>query len=680
MSTNTTSDVSGQLDNQYWQEGIFIHWSLALILGLPILLLLTSLSVYICSQYPSSKKQRKRSSSRLLSSLKKGLRIETCPLDVFDILEEKIQQNNNTAYNSTSTKPPRKDRKIHPKSNITEQDIRKVYQRGTADDLEGDDIVLFYRLASIFVSSGMSTIENEEYLVDCCKALGLPPISLLNLGLREITAQFQLGPVINISCATGDFYQLSLLSRTQQLVKIIISTSKQSREEEEEEVVVNASLHEENTNEEDTTPTCTVRGKSVVLERPSFRSSCRSIPSRVYLEVLDELEDQANEPYGWLVHLIAIYVVSTFAPVVVYGGDQMTLEKAAIMSTPIVIEVFLLKQYFSSSYGVWETPLVSFTAGLLAPIFWQSLTLEEDLEQCRANYLIGVLLIWFPGSSLVYGAHEVIFGSYYNGSSRLVKGILSALIIALFYCVRYWGRNWWTDWYNPEATPWFGDVSQQSLDTTGAISSLPPSLDCTDPREVDWYWGSVIFAAPFNLCSLVIFNVRLRDVLGVFLVAQGTYLIQGLLRQCESNTCELPSYINILIVAFCGGVFAEVNQILTGFSKYSSMLAIIFVLAPGAGAVRSILGAFRRQEGDFQSNTNSLWENVAFEGTTYAMGFYIAFLAFKPFHHVIGKYTNQPICKRSMNRRRKRDNVVESNDVAVESRHDVDINDSSDDN
>ena len=376
MSTNTTSDVSGQLDNQYWQEGIFIHWSLALILGLPILLLLTSLLVYICSQCPPSKKQHSKKSSRyrrLLSSLKKGLRIETCPLDVFDILEEKIQQN--TEYNSTSI-PPRKDRKIHPNSNITEQDIRKVYQRGTTDDLEGDDIVLFYRLASIFLSSGMSTVENEEYLVLCCRALGLPPISLLNLGLREITAQFQLGPVINISCATGDFYQLSLLSRTQQLAKIIISSSKQSTEEEEEEV--NAQ-HEEDTNEEENTPACTVCSKSVVLGRPSFRSLSRSIPSRVYLDVLDELE-QANEPYGWLVHLIAVYLVCTFAPVVVYGGDNTTLEKAAIMSIPIVIEV-LLKRYFSSSYGVWETPLVSFTAGLLAPIFWQSSALEEDFEQ-----------------------------------------------------------------------------------------------------------------------------------------------------------------------------------------------------------------------------------------------------------------------------------------------------------
>lgn len=40
----------------------------------------------------------------------------------------------------------------------------------------------------------MSTIENEEYLHSCCKALGLPPLSLLTLGLREITASLRSDP------------------------------------------------------------------------------------------------------------------------------------------------------------------------------------------------------------------------------------------------------------------------------------------------------------------------------------------------------------------------------------------------------------------------------------------------------------------------------------------------------
>ena len=49
-------------------------------------------------------------------------------------------------------------------------------------------------------------------------------------------------------------------------------------------------------------------------------------------------------------------------------------------------------------------------------------------------------------------------------------------------------------------------------------------------------------------------------------------------------------------------------------SKYGSMLAIIFVLAPGAGAVRAILGSFHRYEGDTRANENTLWESVVFEG------------------------------------------------------------------
>jgi len=61
-----------------------------------------------------------------------------------------------------------------------------------------------------------------------------------------------------------------------------------------------------------------------------------------------------------------------------------------------------------------------------------------------ANSTIGVLFVHFPGSSLVYGAHEVFLGSYYNGAARLVKGIVSALVIALFYTLgwQFWGQDW----------------------------------------------------------------------------------------------------------------------------------------------------------------------------------------------------------------------------------------------
>jgi hypothetical protein len=47
-------------------------------------------------------------------------------------------------------------------------------------------------------------------------------------------------------------------------------------------------------------------------------------------------------------------------------------------------------------------------------------------------------------STLVYGAHEVCLGSYTNDGIRLIKGIVSAMVIALFYTLgwQYYGRNW----------------------------------------------------------------------------------------------------------------------------------------------------------------------------------------------------------------------------------------------
>jgi len=127
-----------------------------------------------------------------------------------------------------------------------------------------------------------------------------------------------------------------------------------------------------------------------------------------------------------------------------------------------------------------------------------------------------------------------------------------------------------------------------------SIASLPPSIDCISPNDIElpWYINEVAFAIPLNAATMIVFNIRLRDTPGVFLVAQATYCIQGALGKCGENDvdCGLPTYVDVLIVAFAGGCFSELNQLITGFSKYASMLAIIFVLAPGAGAVKAILG------------------------------------------------------------------------------------------
>ena len=532
---------------------------------------------------------------------KEGLRIETSPLNVKDILEKEIDtmqkskmtiNGNNDSNNSYRFQRAGKLFKIHPRSHITEDDIRKVYpDLDTSENINGDDdaddngnnsngnangnantnnyydgnrVVLFFRLASIFVSCGMSTIENNEILHNVSKALDLPLLSKLELGLNEITVQFELSsPVVTIQCSTAAFYQLSLLSRSQQLAYYIIKNG----------------------------------------NRNSKQSSSLFIPASVYLRVLDELEqDNASDPYGWLIKISAIYIVCVFAPVSVYNGGYINLYWSSIISIAIVIVLLVLQSGIvpSSVSDRWECPIVSFITGLLSSILWQitadnghiwqDMDLYQHLDQCAANYTIGVLLIWFPGSTLVYGAHEVCLGSYTNGGIRLIKGIVSAMVIALFYTLgwQYWGRNW-------ASNETMNGIPTNLYNTTGGIASLPPSIDCTTPNDIElpWYINQVAFAIPLNAATMIVFNIRLRDTPGVFLVAQATYCVQGALGSCGGENdvyCGLPTYVNVLIVAFAGGCFSEINTLITGFSKYGSMLAIIFVLAPGAGAVKAILG------------------------------------------------------------------------------------------
>ena len=45
---------------------------------------------------------------------------------------------------------------------------------------------------------------------------------------------------------------------------------------------------------------------------------------------------------------------------------------------------------------------------------------------------MGPLLIHLPGSDLVWGSLEVAQGSVVHGASRLVKGMVRAMLLALF--------------------------------------------------------------------------------------------------------------------------------------------------------------------------------------------------------------------------------------------------------
>ena len=428
-ATETETETVAELEGWEWQYGIFQSSSLIAVYMIPMLLVIISIILYSINNISKKNQQQQQQGTTILrnrgscvaaqsrgsgqrrrrrpilngdaydvrpslslfssSWFRHAFRIETSSLQVQALLEKEVEnynnhkQNQNQNQNNPSPLTPITINsyeyhrsgplyKIHPMSLITEDDIRKVHHPTNPDhndnddnnnyDNNGDGVVLFFRLASIFVSSGMSTIESEQLLMDVARALKLPSMSLLNVGLSEITAQFSLGTVVNISCSTAAFYQLSLLSRTQQLASHIINNN-----------------------------------NSV------------TVPAILYLRVLDEMEeDHAADPYGWLIRLLAIYIVSVFAPLAVYDGYYINLVWSSIIGVAIIgILLLLQSNIVPISVGDrWECPLVSFVTGLLSSVLWQlaahnnnsdslfhtTYTDDGPLDQCIASYTIGTYI------------------------------------------------------------------------------------------------------------------------------------------------------------------------------------------------------------------------------------------------------------------------------------------------
>ena len=190
-----------------------------------------------------------------------------------------------------------------------------------------------------------------------------------------------------MTCSTETFYQLSLLSRAQQLARCVIENAENERNEQIPKTTTDERSSGENAEKE--------RNEQIPRNTTDGRSS-GDIPIWMYLRVLDKMEkDKAADPYGWVLRLVAVYIVCVFAPLAVYGGGYPNLVWASIISIAIVVELALLHSIWLRDVGGrWETPIVSFTTGLLSSVLWQATARGEDgwfdyeVDQCAAHYTV----------------------------------------------------------------------------------------------------------------------------------------------------------------------------------------------------------------------------------------------------------------------------------------------------
>lgn len=487
--TNTPTATAPQATTQtgmsffwQWQLGFLQSWELCLVfLGPLCFFLLSVLGVAI--RVRCAGKKTSHTPFKNHKSCRGCLRAFRSKLTRGFYVEWRARQSLEELVEQAQPRESQDSRTLSRYSKITEGDVLKTYPGEL-----GPKVILFLRFASVFVTGGMSSVDIQIILDRVAVALKMPTISHLVIGLTDIQVQFMLRPLICVCCASD--CKLSLLSDAQRLATLV------------------------------------ERGHADV-------NAC--------LTVLDQIQEYPIV-YGWLVRLAALYVCCTLAPAAVYKGGYQNISDAAMIA-PFVLLGTTTVEYFK--LGVWETPLVSFTVGLLSPIVWR----YSGSEQCQAYYTFGVLLCWLPGSSLVYGAHEIMHSSFVNGSARFSKGIVQAMLIALFYTLgwQYWGRDWSSnETRNGNKTNLYG--------TTGPIASMPPSLGCISPwvDDLPWYTTAIYLMMPLNLASLIVFNVRLRDSVAVFTVAQITYAVQGILHGCANtqSLCALPYYVQVFFVLF----------------------------------------------------------------------------------------------------------------------------------
>eukprot|EP00966_Prymnesium_polylepis_P317948 7344652-Prymnesium_polylepis.2 len=327
---------------------------------------------------------------------------------------------------------------LGPNCDVTEGDVRAMYPH---DPELADQVVLVLKLSLSLLAHGHSTIDVESIAIRVCGALGMPQ-PRLSVGHRLLHAAFGSGPAHVLFCSR-DFVFSTLA---------------------------------------DLTSLCTSISTGEVADAPTA------------LRVCDRLLER-RLPYGWLVQMIAFQWIGPFAAVSAYYGSYYDALGACLIS-PMVIAAMKLCRVAKISH--LEGIVVPLTIGIMTPLVWRHVSSAgQPICHVTPQYM-GPLLIHLPGSDLVWGALEVAQGSVVHGASRLVKGMVRAMLLALSLALGWqvFGLNLASD-----SLPLDADNRTQ----VGAVASLPTSAWCSEPFPAgvtfdrSWWFMIGIYSIPLNV-------------------------------------------------------------------------------------------------------------------------------------------------------------------------------------
>jgi len=142
----------------------------------------------------------------------------------------------------------------------------------------------------------------------------------------------------------------------------------------------------------------------------------------------------------------------------------------------------------------------------------------------------------------------------------------------------------------------------------------------------------VAYNIPMILLATIGLNVRPRDLWQPMLVAYPTLLIFGALNfACTADSCQLPSVVVSCIGLFIGTNIACFMEYLTAAPAAATLVPVLLILAPGSGAVLSVISRIHLEAGEMTATAASdFWSDLVLEGLAYGLGMFGALQIWSP--------------------------------------------------
>lgn len=437
---------------------------------------------------------------------------------------------------------------------VTEREILQMLP-DVFERKQGLSVVLVLKLAVAMLEYGQNTVDAELMLLKVSHGLGLPPPHL-SLGARSVQMSFGGGPAHLLNCKM-DLHIDKLLD---------------------------------------------------------VSALCRHLAGRAAVDAVDALRVldgiiQRPAPFGWLVHLLNLECVCSWAAMAAFFGTWQDMAAAAII-TPFA----LVTRQFCMRNGLanLELLLCSIVVGIVTPLVSRHVV---EVPLCHMPILwASAMLLYLPGCELIYGAYEIKFGSVVNGAAQLMAALVRCMIMGLGLTIGWqlFGRN---------------TAVAVTDGRSGAIASMVPAEVCffTGPSW-EFIFGVLNFPMIFH-CFLSL-NMRLADMLGGFLVVYPSLFAFMALTQAGT----FPSYVTDAMGMFIAANLGSAVERWNGLPVCISIVPMVIILAPGFPSVQSVLASMQKALIKDEQVTD-FWTALALQGAAYAVGLSLALGMWRAWNH-----------------------------------------------